>query len=183
MVVIVHGYEGSGPGHWQRWLHDELKGLAQPVLFPELPHPTAPEKDAWVDTLSRILDQRGTSPITFVCHSLGCWAVDHLVARRGSDGIHAALLVAPPSPLLPIEALDSFMPPPCDRAAWGPLSPKSRVVGSDNDDFATEREIRGIATSLGLDCQILPGAGHINADAGFGPFPLAMVWLRETGSI
>jgi len=25
MIVIVHGYDGSEPGHWQRWLHDELR--------------------------------------------------------------------------------------------------------------------------------------------------------------
>ncbi len=183
MVVIVHGYEGSGPGHWQAWLHNELQTLGVPVLFPQLPNPTAPDKNAWLDTLGHIVDKRGATNLTLVCHSLGCWAADHLITTRGATGIHAALLVAPPSPLLPIEALDSFMPPPCNRACWAPVAARSRVVGSDNDDYATETEIRSIATSLGLGCQILPGAGHINADSGFGPFPLALAWLREIGSI
>ena len=46
MIVIVHGYDGSGPGHWQRWLEAELRVRGIAVLIPNLPDPTAPQKDA-----------------------------------------------------------------------------------------------------------------------------------------
>ena len=35
MIVLVYGYDGSGPGHWQRWLHDALRQSGVPVVFPE----------------------------------------------------------------------------------------------------------------------------------------------------
>jgi len=102
MIVIVHGYDGSEPGHWQRWLHDELRAAGADVVFPDLPAPTAPEKDAWVAALAGVAAEART-PLTFVCHSLGCWAVDHWLAGVEAPRVHAALLVAPPSPLLPFE--------------------------------------------------------------------------------
>ena len=71
MIVIVHGYDGSGPGHWQRWLEDELRQRNVPVVMPDLPDPAAPQKDRWVAALAEVAARAG-APVTFVCHSLGC---------------------------------------------------------------------------------------------------------------
>src|SRR5262245_26123559 len=87
MIVIVYGYDGSGPGHWQRWLQTELEHRRVPLEFPELPDPLAPQRDAWVEALARIVDA-APAPVTFVCHSLGCWAVDHLLHVRGARNVH-----------------------------------------------------------------------------------------------
>src|SRR5438045_1454264 len=119
MIVIVHGYDGSGPGHWQRWLHDELRTAGADVVFPDLPAPTAPQKEDWVAALATVVAGART-PLTFVCRSLGCWAVDHWLTTVAAPPVHAALLVAPPSPLLPFEPVESFMPPPRRRATWAP---------------------------------------------------------------
>jgi aminoglycoside phosphotransferase (APT) family kinase protein len=54
VIVIVHGYDGSGPGHWQRWLEDELRRRNVPVVMPDLPDPTAPQNDRWVAALADI---------------------------------------------------------------------------------------------------------------------------------
>jgi serine hydrolase len=183
MVIIVYGYDGSGPGHWQHWLHAELQRRGAAVMFPELPTPTAPQKDVWVAALGAALDAVQGQPITFVCHSLGCWAVDHLLAARGADGIHAALLVAPPSPFLIFEPVESFLPPPRQPATWAPLAARSLLVGSDNDEFTSVEEFEVIARTLGIRSQIVPGAGHINVASGYGPWPLAIEWLQAVGSI
>ena len=121
--------------------------------------------------------------VTFVCHSLGCWAVDHLLAAHGSDGVHAALLVAPPSPFLIFEPVDSFLPPPQLAAAWAPLRLRTLIVGSDNDDYASSEELQAVADRMGVGYQLLPGAGHINVAAGYGPWPFALDWLRGVGAI
>lgn len=179
MVIIVHGYDGSGPGHWQRWLQQELERRGTPVAFPDLPDPSAPRKDAWVAVLARLLDA-APSPVVFVCHSLGCWAVDHLLTERGARGVSAAFLVAPPSPSLLFEPVESFLPPPLRAEVWAPLAARSLVVGSDNDDFSFPDEIAQIAGGLGLEHHLIPGAGHVNIASGYGPWPLALEWVEKT---
>jgi uncharacterized protein len=183
MIVIVHGYDGSGPGHWQRWLYAELRQRGVPAVLPDLPGPTAPERDVWVAALADMMTAAQPARITFVCHSLGCWAVDHLLAQRGAGGVHAALLVAPPSPFLLFEPVESFLPPPRLPHAWAPLAARALVVGSDNDEFTVAEEFDEIASTLGVPCQIIPGAGHINVAAGYGPWPFALEWLRAVEAI
>lgn len=178
MIVIVHGYEGSGAGHWQRWLEEELRRRGRPVVFPDLPDPVTPQKDAWVAVLDAVV-ATSTTPIVFACHSLGCWAVDHLLAERGSRGIRAALLVAPPSPFVLFEPIESFLPPPQRREAWAALATRTLLVGSDDDDYTSAEEFAEIAGTLGVRSQIIPGAGHINAAAGYGPWPFALEWLES----
>ncbi len=182
MIVLVYGYDGSGPGHWQRWLEEELRRSAVEVSFPALPDPTAPRCDVWVDRLASEVE-RATRPVTFVCHSLGCWAVDHLISRRGAAGIDAALLVAPPSPYLLFEAVESFLPPPLDQAAWAPIASRSTMIGSDDDDFTSIEEFRDLAAQLGVSFEPLAGAGHVNTASGFGPWPRALAWLDEVGAL
>lgn len=182
MIVIVYGYDGSGPGHWQRWLQRELEQRRVPVVFPELPDPLAPQKDAWVGRLAAIVDA-APAPVIFVCHSLGCWAVDHLLHERGARDVHAALLVAPPSPHLLFEPVESFLPPPRNRAAWAPLASRALVVGSDTDEFTSAEEFEEIARSLGTPLRLIPGAGHINVATGYGPWPFVLDWLREVRAL
>jgi hypothetical protein len=182
MIVIVHGYDGSGPGHWQRWLEHELRQRNVPVVMPDLPDPTAPQKDCWVAALAEVAARAG-APATFVCHSLGCWAVDHLFSERGLLGTHAALLVAPPSPYLLFEPADSFLPPPCRREVWAPLAARTLLVGSDNDDFTTPEEFEQIAGKLAVRSQLIAGAGHINIESGYGPWPFTLEWLEAVGAL
>ncbi len=182
MVIIVHGYEGSGDGHWQCWLRDELQSAGTPVVFPDLPTPLQPDKDAWVGALASLVAETAGTRHTFVCHSLGCWAFDHLLHEGRAGDAHAALLVAPPSPFLLFEPVQSFLPPPRSQPAWAPLAARSLVVGSDNDEHAGAEEFQEIAATIGTACTIIPGAGHINTDAGFGPWPLALDWLRSVGA-
>ena len=182
MIVIVYGYEGSGPGHWQHWLFDQLRLQGAPVLFPELPANTEPQCDAWVAALRELMSTV-QGEVTFVAHSLGCWAVDHYLAGHGAEGVRGALLVAPPSPYSLFEPIQSFLPPPRSKAAWAPLSQQSLLLGSDNDDYAGDDEVAELSAAIGVPHRILPGAGHINAAAGFGPFPLALDWLRENGAL
>ena len=177
MIVIVHGYEGSGEGHWQRWLHDQLRAGGHAVVFPDLPAPAAPSKDEWVAAVAAIVAP-ATTPVTFVCHSLGCWALDHLLATHPGLPVHAALLVAPPSPLLPFEPVESFLPPPRRRDAWAAIASRTLVVGSDDDDYASPEEIADVARALDTPHRILPGAGHINVASGYGPWPFALEWLK-----
>jgi predicted alpha/beta hydrolase family esterase len=52
----------------------------------------------------------------------------------------------------------------------------ARLVCSDDDPYCPEG-----AASLypGLPTDLLAGAGHINPDAGYGPWPAAEAWARS----
>lgn len=182
MIVIVYGYDGSGPGHWQRLLEEELRARGEAVEFPQLPQPLEPQRDAWVAQL-RVLVDAAPTPVTFVCHSLGCWAVDHLLAERGTANVHAALLVAPPSPFLLFEPVESFLPPPRDGAAWAPIAARSLLIGSDDDDFTSAEEFAEIARDIGVAFEQVSGAGHINVASGHGPWPRPLEWLCAAGAL
>lgn len=183
MIIIVHGYEGSGDGHWQRILAADLAARGVPHAFPQLSNPLEPERDQWISELAALVDTSGDEPITFVAHSLGCWAVDHYLNERGADGVKAALLVAPPSPYLLFEAVQSFMPPPMSKEAWKEIASRSVLVAADDDDYASSDEHAEIANALGLEHRIVQGGGHLNTDAGFGPWPLPLEWLESVGAI
>jgi len=183
VIVIVHGYEGSGDGHWQRLLARDLAARDVRHAFPQLSNPLEPQRDQWISELAKVIADSGGEPITFVAHSLGCWAVDHYVSEHGADDVRAALLVAPPSPYLLFEAVQSFMPPPMSTDAWKPIASRSVLVAADDDDYASSDEHAEIAKALGLEHRIVRGGGHLNTDAGFGPWSLPLQWLESIGAV
>ncbi|MFO0694288.1 MAG: alpha/beta fold hydrolase [Polyangiales bacterium] len=183
MIVLVHGYDGSGPGHWQHWLNDELRARGAHVVFPDLPSPLEPERDVWVEALARVVADAEPGSVTLVAHSLGCWAVDHYVARHGTSKLRAVLLVAPPSAYSLFEPIQSFLPPPRSRDAWAPIRERTLLVGSDDDEYASDDEFVEVAEAIDVPVEILPGLGHINLASGFGPFPKALEWLERVGAL
>ena len=51
---------------------------------------------------------------------------------------------------------------------------------SDADSYSTEgtaAELYG--APLGLDSEVLPGAGHLTIDDGYGPWPAALAWCLD----
>lgn len=88
--------------------------------------------------------------------------------------VAGALLVAPPD----VERVDT---PSCLKA-FGPvpqhsLSFQSVLVASDEDPYCRLDRARQFAASWGSRLEILPNAGHINAESGFGDWPQGLKWL------
>ena len=61
-VLVLHGWQGSGPGHWQRWLASELRAGGHHVGFPELPECDVPCPDQWGASLHAELEALATAP-------------------------------------------------------------------------------------------------------------------------
>ena len=164
--LILHGYLGSGPGHWQTWLAGRLRSGDAAVHYPDLPDAEHPRLDAWLDALAGELAAIAEPPVV-LCHSLACILWMHHVAEGGMPASRV-LLVAPPSESGVPDVLKSFFPAP------GVTIPNARVVCSDNDPYCPEG-----AVSLYGPGDVLPGAGHINPDAGYGPWPAVEAWARD----
>src|SRR3954466_5009270 len=90
--LILHGYQGSGPGHWQSWLAGRLRSSDAGVRFPDLPDANEPQLELWLGAPGRGPDGERV----VICHSLACLLWMHHVARGGKPAARL-LLVAPPS--------------------------------------------------------------------------------------
>jgi hypothetical protein len=177
--LILHGYQGSGPGHWQTWLAGRLRAADAQVAYPDLPDADQPQLRTWLDALERELDALQSPPVV-LCHSLACLLWLHHAVEGGAGG-HASrvLLVAPPSPQIELEPLQSFLPPPLDADALRASAPEgARIVCSDNDPYCPEGAQVAYA-ALGVETDVIPGRGHLNPDAGLGPWPQVEAWARE----
>jgi predicted alpha/beta hydrolase family esterase len=171
--LILHGYAGSGPGHWQQWLAGRLSAAGADVAFPTLPDADAPDLPAWRDALDAELDALSAEPVV-VCHSLGCLLWLHHAAA-GGRAAERVLLVAPPSRSGAPPVLASFFPPPL-----APL-PGGRLVCADDDPYCPEGAAGLYAAPLGVPADVIPRGGHLNPDAGLGPWPAVQDWcLRGT---
>lgn len=165
--LILHGYEGSGPGHWQTWLAGRLRSTDATVHYPDLPDADAPQLRAWLDALDGELDVIGEPPIV-VCHSLACVLWLHHAAAGGRPA-ERVLLVAPPSRTGVPDVLSPFFPAPTVALD------NARVVCSDDDPFCPE----GATSLYPYPADVLPGQGHLNPDAGYGAWPAVEAWARD----
>ena len=174
-VLIVPGWTNSGPHHWQSWLqarHPDFVRVEQDDW-------DRPARAAWVARLDEYVRASRTPPL-LVAHSLGCMTVAHWAALH-SRPIHAALLIAPPNldaPSAPVEVAD-FRPVPMN-----PLTFRSLLVASTNDPRCELAVARRMATLWRSDFLVAGASGHLNTDAGFGPWPLGeelVLQLRERG--
>ncbi len=161
--LVLHGWQGSGPGHWQPWLADRLRAAGHEVRFPQLPDADAPSLPAWLDALAAERAPGGGEVV--VCHSLGCLLWLHHRAAGGPPA-ERALLVAPPGPASGVPEVLPFFPVPVTG------DERARFVCSDADPYCPE----GAPSLFAGPFDVLPGAGHVNPDAGFGPWPAVEAW-------
>jgi len=128
-----------------------------------------PRLSDWLATLDRHISECAAPPV-LVGHSLACALVAHWAVRAGAGApVRGALLVAPAdvdSPDHTPDEVRSFSPVPLARLPFA-----STVVASEDDPFVSPARAAAFARAWGGRLVTLPHAGHVNADAGFGPWP------------
>lgn len=169
-VLLLPGWQGSGPQHWQsRWeaLHGDLRVAQHDWDWPR--------RGDWMARLEEVLAEQA-APAWLAAHSLGCHLVAAWAAHTRHVGrVRGALLVAPPHldrPDLP-PALAPWRPPVRHRLPFPALA-----VVSDDDPYSPLAEAERLAADWGCaEVRCLPGRGHLNADSGLGDWPEARAWL------
>lgn len=162
-ALILPGWHGSGPDHWQsHWQHEEPDAVR--VEQESWDHP---QLEPW---LSRLHEAVQTYPdALLVAHSLGVILVAHYAARYPQARIGAALLVAPGD-------ADLHAPHEPDIASFAPVPrrplpfPSILVMSRTDPHMAPDRSLQ-LAQDLGAETIDLGDAGHINPDSGYGPWP------------
>ena len=162
-ILILPGYADSEPDHWQsHWEHADP--ACRRVVQDDWLEPRLAD---WLATLDRHV-RACDSPPVLVAHSLACALVAHW-AKTTDAVVKGALLVAPADVESPIHTPDEvrgFAPIPLVRLAF-----PSIVVVSTDDPFVTAARAETFARAWGSRLITLPNAAHINADAGYGPWP------------
>ena len=171
--LILHGLGASGPGHWQTWLAARLRADNERVAYPDLPDAELPSLAGWRSALDGELAALPPGDVIVVCHSLSCLLWLHHVNDGGAQA-DRLLLVAPPSESVDLAEIQEFFPAPMPKLAAG-----ARLVGGKDDPYCPEGAAALYGDPLGIACDMLPGAGHINPETGYGPWPAAEAWCVE----
>jgi predicted alpha/beta hydrolase family esterase len=175
--LILHGLEGSGPDHWQTWLAGRLRERGERVSYPDLPEPFDPQPDEWLAALRDELAAMEGERIV-LCHSLSClmWL---LHAREGAtDAAERVLLVAPPC-RWDIPQVARFQPDGVAADEVRRAAGVTRMLCADADPYCAAGAVETYGRPLELDYEVIPGGGHLNADAGFGPWPEVEAWALQ----
>lgn len=172
--IIIPGWKGSGPDHWQTYW--------QKKLFPSSRVSVSswdePNPEDWVKAINSAVEA-ANNEVVIVAHSLGCiaftkWvsnAHPHLVAK-----IQGALLVAPADVERPDcpSTIKTFAPIPSQRLPF-----KSIIIGSENDPAASKKRIQTFSKNWGAQCEIIGKVGHINTLSGHTEWINGFYWLSQ----
>jgi predicted alpha/beta hydrolase family esterase len=173
--LIQPGWQNSGPHHWQTIWQAQLGKAATRVAQRDW---LVPDRTAWVNMLEETI-RRTPAPVVILAHSIGCVATVLAVKAVPVAGV---VLVAPADAErsnAPV-ALHTFTPIPME-----PLATPALLVTSDSDPYCALDRAEAFAQSWKADLEIVNDGGHINDDAGFGPWPdgwlMVGAWLRRYG--
>ena len=179
-VLLVHGWRGSDAGHWQTWLAEQLRADEREVRFPDLPNADDPSLARWLDALDDALRDLPDDGFDVLTHSLGSllW-LHHAVAATDRPRPARVALVSPPSPTIDIAQLAQFLPVHLDIDAVRRAADGTVLVASDNDPYCPQTAAVAYGRPLLMATTVVSGAGHLNTEAGFGPWPAALAWCRH----
>jgi predicted alpha/beta hydrolase family esterase len=187
--LLLHGFANHRPPeHWMHWLAGELEAVGVPVVYPQLPNPDHPTYEEWGEALVANLGelaQLGTEERIVLCHSLSCLAwfracgegaiADELLPDR-------LILVAPPSrDRIPRDASGFGIFTPDAGALQDSVTEEVRFVGSESDEYNPQGVENTYADILDVPFDLMPGAGHISTDDGYGPWPEMLAWCLDPG--
>ena len=175
-VFIIPGFYGSGAAHWQSWLETQLSGC---VRLRDVDW-ARPDLSTWVDQAQAQL-QALPSRTWLVAHSFGC-LVAATLAAVAPEKIAGIVFVAPAEPRR-FAIGGGLRNTRFDRSAREepsiveilphalPQGIRSVVIASENDPWLAFPDAEAMAARWCSTFVNLGEAGHVNVDAGYGPWP------------
>lgn len=162
-ILIVPGYQNSGPDHWQtRW--QARLSAARRVEQAEW---SKPVREDWMMAVADAVNA-APKPVVLVAHSLGV-AAAVLAIPQFVRPVAGAFFVAPPdvaNPDIRPRHLMTFGPWPRQRLPFPAI-----VVASRNDPYSSFEQVETLTSDWGALLLDAGQAGHINAESGHGPWP------------
>lgn len=165
-LVTVPGLHGSDDTHWQTWLEEQVKRAVRVRQRGR----DAAQLGAWSEGVRHALAEI-SGAVVLASHGFGCLATAHALSHLPHGAFYlpgatvlGVLMVAPGSP-------EGFRSAGAFDARR--LDVPSVVIGSTTDPWMPIEKARNLAQRWNSAFVNLGDAGHIDASAGFGPWPLA----------
>ncbi len=177
--LIVPGYKGSGPDHWQTWLQGQVPDTTRldgvdwdtPILA------------QWAGRLRDVLAQ-APQPVRIVAHSFGCLAAIVAAADR-PEQVAQLILAAPADPArfdfagLKPETGNVSPYSLAEALPQQPLPVNGILIASRDDPWLSFNKASALADFWGLELLDIGAAGHINPQSGFGAWPVLLELLQQ----
>ena len=187
-ILIVPGWQDSGPGHWQSRWERSLK-TARRVIQDDWDNP---EVETWGDRIAKFASG-ATQPVVLVAHSLGVPAVVYAADKLKGRGIIGAFLVAPAdvefAHFWPDTGSERWPPKKGDggfaKMPGNNLAFPAHLVVANNDLYCSYARAEALAEKWGASLTDAGECGHINVASGHGPWPEGLLafgnFLRGLG--
>jgi predicted alpha/beta hydrolase family esterase len=158
-------------------LAERLRSLGEDVRYPELPDPFEPELGPWLEVLrSEVAAMDGERVV--LCHSLACLLWMHYAREVDAPVAERVLLVAPPCDR-GVPAIDRFWPPnDVDKGALVRACARTLVLWAEPDPYCPGGAMAAFVDAF-PDSVRIPDGGHLNTDAGYGPWPEVERWALD----
>ena len=162
--LLVPGLRDSGAAHWQSEWQRSLSRIHR------LQHDAweTPDLVRWSTAVAGAIDALPSPPVV-IAHSFGCLSAVHALGHCRRP-VAALLLVAPADPER--FGIDAHLP---IRALGVPAT----LVASSNDPWLRLTSAGQLAMRWRARFVACAGAGHINAESGYGPWPDGLTLLAQ----
>lgn len=172
-AIIIHGTYGSPNENWFPWLKENLENIGYQVFVPSFPTPENQNLESWLEVIGKISNNIGPETI-MVGHSLGVSFI-LLYAELLNLPIKAIFLVSGFLGLLGNDEYDNLNKDFSTRKFdWEKIKRnvgKIYLYHSDNDPYIPLENADNLAKNLGINLEIIQGAGHFNNASGYVSFP------------
>jgi len=174
-VVVLHGAHGGPDTNWFPWLHGALEAQGVEVVRPHLPTPQGQSLATWLDAYDCVVSSLPPAATVLVGHSLGAAFALRLV-ERAREPVAGLFLAAGFIGALGLPDYDpinaSFFAALFDWAGIRARKGRAcRCWAGDDDPYVPLARSQDIANHLGVELEVVPGGGHLNAETGFNAFP------------
>ena len=177
-ILIVPGWSGSDPDHWQSRWERNLK-TARRVHQEDW---YFPQRDRWTARIAAAVEE-AERPVVLVAHSLGVITVAHAAPNLDANKVAGAYLVAPAdvdnAKSWPVtnghsfeEQAGKFKPLPME-----PLPFPAALVASHSDPYCSFERAKEMAAQWGAKLIEAGDVGHVNIASGHGPWPDGLLQL------
>ncbi|MBU0706524.1 alpha/beta hydrolase [Patescibacteria group bacterium] len=177
-VFIIHGVSGYPEENWFPWLKKELEARGHNVIVPQFPTPENQTLKSWFKTLEEYKEFITPSTL-FVGHSLGVPFVLNIIEKQP---IKAAFLVSGFVGKAGNDFDDSMKTFAQKTFDWEQIKKNCKnlvVFHSDNDPYIKLKKAQELAEHLGVKVNLVKGAGHFNAAAGYDTFDLLLKKIKS----